>query len=115
MKKIIIPVVLVLLIASVTIFLVAKNSDPIVGTWEGTVLNMKTVYVFNKDGTYESFLQSTIADGSYGTYSIKDGMLTLVQSNGKTNEIRYSLNGNTLILTTKLGDKDVDTILMRAD
>lgn len=112
-KKLII--IISIIVISIILLFAFTSTNPIVGTWEGTVLNMKTVYVFNKDGTYESFLQSTVADGTYGTYSVNDKTLVLSSSDGKSREIRYSLHDNTLILTAKLGDKDVDTILTRTD
>lgn len=113
--KLIVLAFVVVIVAIGLIFVINSKNDAIVGTWEGTVLNMKTVYVFNKNGTYENFLQSTSADGTYGTYSTKDGMLIMSANDGKTREIRYSLTDNTLVLTSKLGNKDVDIILTRKD
>ena len=115
-KIIVIACIIIAVVVSAGLFFVINGKDSsIVGTWEGTVLNMKTVYVFNKNGTYENFLQSASADGTYGTYSVKDGILTMNANDGKTREIRYSLNANTLIFTSKLGDKDIDIILTRTD
>ncbi|MFZ2780989.1 MAG: hypothetical protein WAZ99_05225 [Rectinemataceae bacterium] len=99
MKKLIVCAFLVLLVLSGCSLLAPEN--PIVGTWETTILGATTNYVFNTDGT--SIGTTTVLDvgiSTYGIWSSDSTKLTITWAGSSEDEVElYSFNGDKSTMT----------------
>ena len=89
--------------------------SPIVGTWESEAYGLTMIYMFEKDGTYENFIDSSSIQGTEGTYVFDEeaGTLSLTHEE-ETNTMEIKINGDVMVLTFDNDDgTHRDTIFKR--
>lgn len=91
-----------------------ESLTDISGTWIGTLSVYTLTYVFNKDGTYESFTDYQSAAGTKGTYSFDGETLVLRNSDGSVDRIKAKKTSETiLILSTSTSSSTIDIVFKK--
>lgn len=74
---------------------IAGFFEPIIGTWESTILGVTTTLVFNADETCtETITIAGVGDTKNGTWDANDSTITRSFSDGTSDTLYYSFNSD---------------------
>lgn len=87
------------------------------GTWEANYFGSTAVYVFNEDGTYTNYIQSSYLAGTNGTYEYDASTSTLILYKEDETESKLSAKvaESKLILRNITSNPSMDLILSKVD
>lgn len=89
MKKMVLMFAVIIIIA-VLFAGCTTNEEKLVGIWQTP--NESSI-TFNSDNSFE------LSNGTHGTYTVQNNMITMIESDGITNECSYKISNDILTLT----------------